>query len=58
MFVLWPIPTQVHHILDEIVMGGMVLETNVSDIISSLDAFNKMEKAPPPKVVAAGPRRM
>lgn len=43
---------QVHNILAEMVMGGMVLETNMNEIITQVDAQNKMEKsevsAPPP----------
>ena len=38
-------------------MGGLVLETNVADIVVSLDALSKMEKAAPPKVTATGPKR-
>jgi AP-3 complex subunit sigma len=52
-----PVGWQVHYILDEMIMGGLVLETNVADIVASLDALNKMEKTAPPKAVAAGPRR-
>lgn len=36
---------QVHNILAEMVMGGMVLETNMNEIISQVDAQNKMEKS-------------
>lgn len=44
---------QVHNILAEMVMGGMVLETNMNEIITQVDAQNKMEKSevcasPPP----------
>jgi len=35
---------QVHHILDEIVMGGMVLETNMGEILKHVDAKNLMER--------------
>ena len=35
---------QVHYILDEIVMGGMVLETQVSSIMTAVEAQNKLEK--------------
>ena len=48
---------QVHHILDELIMGGLVLETNVSDIVAALDAHTKMEKVAPPKIVPSGPKR-
>lgn len=34
-----------HNILAEMVMGGMVLETNMNEIITQVDAQNKMEKA-------------
>uniref|UniRef100_A0A8C6LTX1 Adaptor related protein complex 3 subunit sigma 1 n=1 Tax=Nothobranchius furzeri TaxID=105023 RepID=A0A8C6LTX1_NOTFU len=36
---------QVHHILAEMVMGGMVLETNMNEIITQVDLQNKMEKS-------------
>ena len=36
---------QVHSILNEIVMGGMVLETNMSEILTHIEAQNKMEKS-------------
>lgn len=36
---------QVHHILAEMVMGGMVLETNMNEIITQVDTQNKMEKS-------------
>ncbi|MEQ2311210.1 hypothetical protein AMECASPLE_017373, partial [Ameca splendens] len=36
---------KVHHILAEMVMGGMVLETNMNEIITQVDAQNKMEKS-------------
>lgn len=45
--------SQVHNILAEMVMGGMVLETNMNEIITQVDAQNKMEKSevsPPPPV--------
>jgi len=35
---------KVHHILNEIVMGGMVLETNMSEILTHIEAQNKIEK--------------
>ena len=34
---------KVHYILDEIVMGGMVLETNISDIMESIVEMSKLE---------------
>ncbi|KAK3718985.1 hypothetical protein QZH41_013153 [Actinostola sp. cb2023] len=36
---------KVHNILSEIVMGGMVLETNMSEILTHIDAQNKLEKS-------------
>ena len=39
---------QVHHILDELVMGGMVLETNLPLITGAVDDQNKLEKAEAP----------
>lgn len=35
---------KVHHIVDEIVMGGMVLETNMSEILLHTDAQLAIEK--------------
>lgn len=35
---------QVHYVLDEIVMGGMVLETNISDIVSALMEMTTLER--------------
>uniref|UniRef100_A0A671R2K6 AP-3 complex subunit sigma-1 n=1 Tax=Sinocyclocheilus anshuiensis TaxID=1608454 RepID=A0A671R2K6_9TELE len=35
----------VHNILAEMVMGGMVLETNMSEIITQVEAQGKMEKS-------------
>ena len=34
---------KVHYILDEIVMGGMVLETNIADILAAVDVINKAD---------------
>jgi len=39
---------QVHYILDELVMGGMVLETNLPLITTAVDDQNKLEKAEAP----------
>ncbi|XP_043567089.1 AP-3 complex subunit sigma-1 isoform X7 [Chiloscyllium plagiosum] len=36
---------KVHNILAEMVMGGMVLETNMNEIVTQIDAQNKMEKS-------------
>ncbi|KAG8252469.1 AP-3 complex subunit sigma-1 [Homalodisca vitripennis] len=35
---------KVHYILNELVMGGMVLETNMTEILSRIEDQNKMEK--------------
>ena len=35
--------TQVQFILDEIIMGGMVLETNINEIIHANEAMNERE---------------
>eukprot|EP00002_Diphylleia_rotans_P022549 TRINITY_DN4416_c0_g2_i1.p1 TRINITY_DN4416_c0_g2~~TRINITY_DN4416_c0_g2_i1.p1 ORF type:complete len:166 (+),score=36.22 TRINITY_DN4416_c0_g2_i1:79-576(+) len=37
---------KVHHILDEIIMGGMVLETSIAEIFTAVDTQNKFEAAP------------
>ena len=39
-------------------MGGLVLETNVTDIVGALDAHSKMEKVAPAKITPSGPKRM
>ncbi|KXJ13609.1 AP-3 complex subunit sigma-1 [Exaiptasia diaphana] len=50
---------KVHNILAEIVMGGMVLETNMSEILTHIDAQSKLEKseigisAAPQKAISA-----
>ncbi|XP_043530506.1 AP-3 complex subunit sigma-2 isoform X3 [Chiloscyllium plagiosum] len=36
---------QVHCILQEVVMGGMVLETNMTEIVSQVEAQTKLEKS-------------
>ncbi|VFV42464.1 Hypothetical predicted protein, partial [Lynx pardinus] len=36
---------KVHNILAETVMGGMVLETNMNEIVTQIDASNKLEKS-------------
>ncbi|XP_018419302.1 PREDICTED: AP-3 complex subunit sigma-1-like isoform X2 [Nanorana parkeri] len=36
---------QVHNILAEMVMGGMVLETNMNEIVAQIDAQTKVEKS-------------
>ena len=35
---------QVHFILNELVMGGMVLETNMTEILTRIEEQNKIEK--------------
>lgn len=35
---------KVHYILNELVMGGMVLETNMSEILQRIEEQNKVEK--------------
>ena len=35
---------RVHFILDEIVMGGMVLETNINSILQAINDQEKMDK--------------
>ena len=41
---MFNISIQVHHILNELVMGGMVLETNMSEIMARIEEQNKLEK--------------
>ncbi|GBG30333.1 AP-3 complex subunit sigma [Hondaea fermentalgiana] len=36
---------KVHYILDEIVMGGLVLETNMHDILVAINETNKLERS-------------
>lgn len=36
---------KVHNILQEVCMGGMVLETNMTEILTHVDAQNKLEKS-------------
>lgn len=36
---------KVHYIVDEIVMGGMVLETNIGEILEAVQEMNKLELA-------------
>ena len=35
---------RVHHVIDEIIVGGLVLETNQSEILAQLQLQNKVEK--------------
>lgn len=39
------LPLQVHYILQEVVMGGMVLETNMNEIVAQIEAQNRLEKS-------------
>lgn len=43
-FYLFPSFIQVHFILNEMVMGGMVLETNMTEIFTRIDEQNKLER--------------
>ncbi|XP_066859853.1 AP-3 complex subunit sigma-2 isoform X3 [Anser cygnoides] len=36
---------KVHYILQEVVIGGMVLETNMNKIVAQVEAQSKLEKA-------------
>uniref|UniRef100_A0A8C3G9I4 Adaptor related protein complex 3 subunit sigma 2 n=1 Tax=Cyclopterus lumpus TaxID=8103 RepID=A0A8C3G9I4_CYCLU len=36
---------QVHYILQEVVMGGMVLETNMNEIVAQVEVQTRMEKS-------------
>lgn len=36
---------KVHHILDEIIMGGMVLETNISNIMNAIHELERIANA-------------
>lgn len=41
----WCVRLQVHYILQEVVMGGMVLETNMNEIVAQVEVQNRMEKS-------------
>ncbi|RHZ03079.1 hypothetical protein DYB37_005037 [Aphanomyces astaci] len=34
---------KVHYVLDEIVMGGMVLETNINEILTAVNEMNRLD---------------
>lgn len=34
---------KVHYALDEIVMGGMVLETNINEILTAVNEMNRLD---------------
>ncbi|KXN73811.1 adaptor-related protein complex 3 sigma 1 subunit, partial [Conidiobolus coronatus NRRL 28638] len=36
---------EIHHILSEMISGGMVLETNINEIVGSVQEFNRTKKA-------------
>lgn len=38
-------PDKVNHIMDEIVMGGMVLETNIGEVLEAVHEMDKLELA-------------
>ncbi|XP_021350413.1 AP-3 complex subunit sigma-1-like isoform X1 [Mizuhopecten yessoensis] len=52
---------KVHYILAELVMGGMVLETNMTEIITRIEEQNKLEKSEKifqlPAGISAAPAR-
>jgi len=35
---------KIHYVLDEIVMGGLVLETNMQEIVLAINSSNKLER--------------
>ncbi|KAG0169800.1 AP-3 complex subunit sigma-2 [Apophysomyces sp. BC1034] len=47
---------EVHHILSEIVQGGMVLETNMNEIVGAINEMNKAKKKSSGGVSAVGLR--
>lgn len=46
-----------HHILNELVMGGMVLETNMSEILLRIQEQEKLEKSEVSVLVHFSPLR-
>jgi len=44
---------KVHFVLDEIVQGGLVLETNIVSVLKSVDDLNRLERAPDPRAAAS-----
>jgi hypothetical protein len=36
---------QIHYILDEIIQGGMVLETSIPDVLAAVNEANAMAQA-------------
>lgn len=47
----------VHHILNELVMGGMVLQTNMNEILARIEDQNKIQKAEAGISASAGASR-
>lgn len=47
----------VHHILNELVLGGMVLQTNMNEIIARIEDQNKIQKAEAGISASAGASR-
>lgn len=47
----------VHHILNELVMGGMVLQTNMNEILARIEDQNKIQKAEAGLSATAGASR-
>ena len=40
-----PLLPKVHYVLDEIIMGGMVLETNINQILTAINDQNRLHAA-------------
>lgn len=47
----------VHHILNELVLGGMVLQTNMNEILARIEDQNKIQKAEAGMSASAGASR-
>lgn len=47
---------KVHYILNELVMGGMVLETNMTEILTRIEEQNKLEKQEVTTVLSSAAR--
>eukprot|EP00694_Reclinomonas_americana_P006025 EC795789.1.p1 GENE.EC795789.1~~EC795789.1.p1 ORF type:complete len:131 (+),score=50.19 EC795789.1:133-525(+) len=46
---------KVHYVLDEIIMGGMVLETSTQEILLAIDGMNKLEQQSVKTTTKIGP---
>lgn len=46
---------QVHYVLDEIIMGGMVLETNINQILTAINDQNRLHSASNKVGLPSGP---